>query len=95
MTAPTCLHCGKPLRKYRYRDADFAKGFEEYGNHGDNLFCNKEHAYRWSTTVLGLYDWNDARTPYTTFEDASFIAKLRTHDCRAVKLAKETQEVKQ
>lgn len=81
----TCLHCGKQLRVYRYRDAEFAKDFEEWGGYGDNLFCGKTCCYRWTTTVLGLYQWRDARVDAVTFRDAFIAAGERFRAGRSVK----------
>lgn len=53
MTRPRCLNCGKPLRRFRYRDTEHNVGKgREYGDYGDNHFCGLTCGYRWSIAML-------------------------------------------
>src|SRR5437773_362132 len=56
---PTCLHCGKKLRIYKYRTAPFAKPGDGYGDYGDGAFCGHTCGYQWATTILDIYTYNN------------------------------------
>jgi hypothetical protein len=52
-TRPACRWCGKPLRRYRYRDREWAKG-KEWGDYGDGFFCGLRCAYGWAVKTCQL-----------------------------------------
>lgn len=46
---PNCLHCGKPLRRYKYDAAPFNDGTpREWGDYADNRFCGLRCGWNWA-----------------------------------------------
>ena len=46
---PNCLHCGKPLRRYKYDAKVFNDGTpREWGDYGDNRFCGLRCGWSWA-----------------------------------------------
>lgn len=48
-TRPTCLGCGKPLRRFKWDGRTFADGTpREWGDYGDNRFCGLRCGWSWA-----------------------------------------------
>lgn len=46
---PSCLHCGKPLRRYKYDVKPFADGTpRDWGDYGDQRFCGLTCGWSWA-----------------------------------------------
>lgn len=46
---PNCLHCDKPLRRYKYDGKTFDDGTPiEWGDYGDGRFCGLRCGWRWA-----------------------------------------------
>ena len=46
---PDCLHCGKPLRRYRFDGMLFNDGTpREWGDYGDQRFCGLRCGWNWA-----------------------------------------------
>ncbi len=46
---PSCLACGKPLRRYRHDGRTYDDGTpQEWGDYGDNRFCGLTCGWRWA-----------------------------------------------
>jgi hypothetical protein len=46
---PKCLHCDKPLRRYKYDGKTFADGTPvEWGDYGDGRFCGLRCGWGWA-----------------------------------------------
>lgn len=46
---PNCLHCGKPLRRYKYEAKAFPDGTpREWGGYADNRFCGLRCGWAWA-----------------------------------------------
>jgi hypothetical protein len=46
---PNCLHCDKPLRRYKYDGKTFSDGTpREWGDYGDNRFCGLRCGWSWA-----------------------------------------------
>ena len=59
MKAPPCLNCGKPLRRFRYRDHEGHRGLDgadgtprEWGDYGDNAVCGLSCGYKLALAIL-------------------------------------------
>lgn len=52
---PNCLHCDKPLRRFKFDEMTFKDGTpREWGDYGDNRFCGLRCGWNWAcrhTTV--------------------------------------------
>ena len=49
MPRPKCLHCDKPLRRYKYDGKKFDDGTPvEWGDYGDGRFCGLRCGWRWA-----------------------------------------------
>jgi hypothetical protein len=46
---PRCINCGKPLRRYRWRDTYPEK---QWGGDGDGHVCGPTCGYRWAMMYL-------------------------------------------
>lgn len=52
---PDCLHCDKPLRRYKWDAKAFADGtLGEWGDYGDNRFCGLRCGWRWACANTSL-----------------------------------------
>ena len=49
--APACMSCGKPLRRFRWRDEAWAHGME-WGNKGDGFFCGRTCGYAFAVVMV-------------------------------------------
>ena len=46
---PNCLHCGKPLRRYKWEAKAFNDGTpREWGDYGDQRFCGLRCGWSWA-----------------------------------------------
>lgn len=46
---PDCLHCKKPLRRYKYDVSPFDDGTpREWGDYADNRFCGLRCGWKWA-----------------------------------------------
>ena len=46
---PNCLHCAKPLRRFKQDDMTFKDGTpREWGDYGDNRFCGLRCGWNWA-----------------------------------------------
>lgn len=57
---PTCLHCGKPLRRFSNRNEPYWKDKKmEWGDYGDGAFCGLRCGYRYGVEAARVLTTRD------------------------------------
>lgn len=77
---PTCLECGKKLRREKFCKEIHGKA--RYGDYGDGLFCGLKCGYRWG--VMNAQREEKERPGWTRIyraELAKLIAPRKTREC--------------